>query len=533
MKPTRLFAHTLCLSALLALSILPAAVRAQAPARPAAPQAIAPGEMTLTPDTRKAVLETVWGRVNTRYYDPTFGGVDWKAVHDKYAPRALPAQSDRAYYSLLQQMLGELKRSHFAIIPPDQYTLEDGAAALAQTKTTPTTVPTKPAVPTAPLAPTTTPTSPVTAPAAPVKTTPAVVPAPNNPQPVVPAAVPQAPVSPIGARDGSAGFEIRLVENVPTVWKVDKGSGAETAGLKPGYVVTKIQNIPLGPIVEQIGKIVKDPGEAAVAVRHGLASALVGPIGSPVSVEVLDANNAPQTLIVPRAALQGIPTKFGELPTQYVQTESRILPGNIGYVHFNIFLVPILVPVRAAIAQMRAQNVSGLVLDLRNNPGGLGALANAISGSLFSSRTDLGAMTLRTGVARFPVFPIDEPYTGPLVILTDEGSASTSEIMAGSLQELGRATVVGQKTAGAVLPSAIETLPGTRARLQYAFADFKTPKGTLLEGRGVLPDIPVQVTRRALLDGHDPELDAAINVIKDKAAPKPTKSSVKAGQIVP
>jgi C-terminal processing protease CtpA/Prc len=63
------------------------------------------------------------------------------------------------------------------------------------------------------------------------------------------------------------------------------------------------------------------------------------------------------------------------------------------------------------------------------------------------------------------------------------------------------------------LPSQIIQLP-TGARLQYAIADFKTPKGVLVEGRGVRPDVEVSLTRRALLEGRDSQLEAAIEQIK-------------------
>jgi carboxyl-terminal processing protease len=105
------------------------------------------------------------------------------------------------------------------------------------------------------------------------------------------------------------------------------------------------------------------------------------------------------------------------------------------------------------------------------------------------------------------------PFTGPLAILTDEGSASASEILAAGLQEAKRAVVVGDATLGAVLPSVIESLPGG-AVMQYVVADFKTPKGVALEGRGVQPDRRVVETRAALRGGRDPVLDAALVALK-------------------
>ena len=68
---------------------------------------------------------------------------------------------------------------------------------------------------------------------------------------------------------------------------------------------------------------------------------------------------------------------------------------------------------------------------------------------------------------------------------------------------------------GAALPSVFGKLP-TGALFQYAIADFKTPKGVLIEGLGVKPDIEVKLTRRALLEGRDPQLDAAVGIINQK-----------------
>ena len=122
---------------------------------------------------------------------------------------------------------------------------------------------------------------------------------------------------------------------------------------------------------------------------------------------------------------------------------------------------------------------------------------------------------MRTGYQHFAIFP-QPPLSRAGGGSTDGGSASTSEIFAAGMQELGRAVVVGERTAGAALPSIIQKLP-TGALFQYAIADFRTPKGTLVEGRGVAPDVEVKFTRRALLEGRDPQLDAAIEQINKQS----------------
>jgi carboxyl-terminal processing protease len=122
---------------------------------------------------------------------------------------------------------------------------------------------------------------------------------------------------------------------------------------------------------------------------------------------------------------------------------------------------------------------------------------------------------MRVGHTNFAVFPQSGAYTGRVAILIDGSSASTSEVFAGGMQDIGRAVVIGERSAGAALPSIFEKLP-TGALFQYAIADFKTPKGVLVEGRGVVPDREVKLTRRTLLEGRDTQLEAAIEQVTKK-----------------
>src|SRR5262249_52045316 len=148
--------------------------------------------------------------------------------------------------------------------------------------------------------------------------------------------------------------------------------------------------------------------------------------------------------------------------------------------------------------------------------------------SLFVDRPlALGTLQLRNFDQTFTAKPElgSTPYLGPLAILTDEGTASTSEMLAAGLQEARRAVVVGDASVGAVLPSVVESLPGG-AIIQDVVADFKTPKGVLLEGRGVQPDKRVIETRAALRTGRDPVLDAALVAIRaSRPANAPTGSA--------
>ncbi len=124
-------------------------------------------------------------------------------------------------------------------------------------------------------------------------------------------------------------------------------------------------------------------------------------------------------------------------------------------------------------------------------------------------QTSLGTSHMRSGQMKLAVFPQAQPYTGPVAVLIDGGSGSATEIFASGLQELRRAVIIGERRAGAVLPSAMVKLP-TGAIFQYVFADFRTPSGALIEGRGVAPDVEIKHTRASLLAGRDAPLEAAI-----------------------
>jgi carboxyl-terminal processing protease len=102
-----------------------------------------------------------------------------------------------------------------------------------------------------------------------------------------------------------------------------------------------------------------------------------------------------------------------------------------------------------------------------------------------------------------------EPFAGPLAILVDGMTGSASECFAGGLQALGRATVFGQTSMGQALPAFFDKLPNGDV-LIHATGDFVTANGTRLEGRGVIPDEPVPVTRSDLLAGRDTALGAAL-----------------------
>ena len=312
-----------------------------------------------------------------------------------------------------------------------------------------------------------------------------------------------------GTEDGDAdpGVTVRVIENRATVTAVRAGSSADKAGLKPGFIVTHIGGwVPTPGVSPRPLR----PVEERFALRVAAARRLSGPEGSRVTVKFIDGHDRAGEVVLAREAPQGKPVRIGILGPMYPDVQT-VRIGDVGVVAFNLFLTEGVLPkVQEAIEKFRVQKVKALVLDLRGNPGGLGAMAIPVAARLTRQPIDLGSIQFRNHANNLRAEPPlgVTPFTGKVVILTDEGSASTSEILAAGLQEAGRAVVVGDTSLGAALASAVESMPGG-AMLQYVVADFRTPKGVLIEGRGVQPNKRVLETRAALLQGRDVVLDAA------------------------
>jgi carboxyl-terminal processing protease len=251
--------------------------------------------------------------------------------------------------------------------------------------------------------------------------------------------------------------------------------------------------------------------EERFALRRRCAHLLSGPAGSKVSVRFLDGKDQPHETMLTRdpPARRAVQALMMPPIVPEVRVSHR---GDVGIIAFNFFLLqPILVEVQNAIEGFRQSGAKALILDLRGNPGGFGGMAIPLAARLVSTETNLGMIQFRDFANNLVAVPSlgSRPFTGKVVILTDEGSASTSEILAAGLQEAKRASVVGESTVGAALGSTIEALPGG-AVMQIPVAGFKTPKGVAIEGRGVQPDRRVLETRASLLAGQDLVLDEAV-----------------------
>ena len=315
-----------------------------------------------------------------------------------------------------------------------------------------------------------------------------------------------------GGGDGSPGIDVRVLEGKAVVTDLDPGSSAEMAGVKRGWVVVSANAKPLAPVIE---KLKSDPAIHELALERAVRVRLTGSVGETMKVVFLDGANAQVTRDLELRPERGQTARFGNLPPMHVFFESKKL-GNTGYVRFNMFLDLVRVMGSFADAVQGCMQCDGLIVDLRGNPGGIGGMAMGMAGWLVDKPDQrLGTMYMRDATLNFVINPRADVFAGPVAVLVDGSSASTSEIFAEGLKDLGRARVFGTKTAAAALPSIFERLPNGDG-FQYATANYISAGGKPLEGIGVTPDVEVKLTREGLLAGHDAVLDAALEWIRKK-----------------
>ncbi len=309
------------------------------------------------------------------------------------------------------------------------------------------------------------------------------------------------------SENSTPGVAVKIVDGKALVGSVEPNSPAALAGLMPGMLLENIN----GESVAEVLKLAEAAGDQETQRQTGqaLGKKLNGAKSAKVAVDVVDASGAKKHLELDRAEPKGKLVTFGNLPEQRVYFESRRLPGGAGYIHFNEFLDPVSIMPQLETAMKEFAKAPGIVLDLRGNPGGIGIMAMGVAGFFVSKQGQkLGAMKMRDMTLKFAIYPRAEVYEGPLAILVDGGSASTSEILAEGMRDLGRARIFGTRSAGAALPSDIVRLPNADG-FQYAQASYTSEKGKVLEGAGVEPDEEVRETRESLSAGRDPVAEAA------------------------
>lgn len=289
---------------------------------------------------------------------------------------------------------------------------------------------------------------------------------------------------------GGVGMEVSEENGVLTVITPIEGSPAEKAGIKPRDQIIEIEGKSTqGMVVQEAVRILR------------------GPSGTPVKITIRrEGEKEPRVITLIR----------DKIVVKSVKPE--LLENGIGYVKLAQFQDRTSQELTEAIDGLETQNgkeLSGLILDLRNNPGGL--LTEAIdvvdefidSGLIVSVRGRTEDQTREYYATKNGSF-----QTFPVVVIVNDGSASASEVVAEALQDSKRAVILGTKTFGKGSVQTIIKLEDGSG-LKLTTAKFYAPSGRSINQVGVTPDIKVENS-----DDQDKQLESAINILNSSEADK-------------
>ncbi len=317
--------------------------------------------------------------------------------------------------------------------------------------------------------------------------------------------------SPVVLSEGSTGVDIRLIDNRATITRIEPGSPAEEAGLMLGFQILSVNRTEIHDIVMAKEPTLKPPfsdRSRRYSQTHEVLNRLYGQAGSVVTIGYLDQNRQRHELeLTRRPRVHDLITQLGDFPA-FLSFEAKRLDSDVGYVRFNCFHPDIADAIIYAIDSMA--DTSGLIIDLRGNSCGLLKTRKALADKLVNQPALF--WQFRTRHECYDVFldPAEDTYDRPVAILIDGMSGEASEEFAGCMQAIGRAAIIGERTRGAVLATQMIQLP-RGANFIFAVAQILTANGTVLEGRGVLPDIEVPLDQHNLLGGTDRQVEAALD----------------------
>lgn len=264
---------------------------------------------------------------------------------------------------------------------------------------------------------------------------------------------------------GGLGLQIGTKDNKLVVIAPIEGTPAEAAGVKPGDVILKVDDQILTKDTSLMDAVNKMRGEKGTKV-----------------VLTIQRDQVPNPLVF-------------ELVRDVIRIQSvksKVLEPGIGYVRITQFQEQTAHDLSKAIAKLRESNIHSLILDLRNNPGGLLTSAVEVSEQFLENGKLIVFIKGRDGKRdEYLASNAGALKDIPLIVLVNEGSASASEIVSGALQDWGRAVVVGTQTFGKGSVQTILPLSDGSA-LRLTTAKYYTPKGRSIQNTGIDPDIVVK-----------------------------------------
>lgn len=268
-----------------------------------------------------------------------------------------------------------------------------------------------------------------------------------------------------------------------------EGSPASQAGIRPRDRIVKIDGVPTNSL---------SLDEAAERMR--------GPAGSHVTLTIVSDATQPRDIELVRDRITLNPV-YAELQPQTDGTK-------VGYIRLTQFNANATAEMAHAISQLESEGAEGYILDLRNNPGGLLQAGIEIARLWLDEGTIVYTVN-RNGIQDSVLADGESLTDDPLVILVNQGTASASEILAGALQDNGRAKLVGERTFGKGLIQSLFNL-SDGAGLAVTIAKYETPNHHDINRQGIIPDVQVSLdllNREQLSMATDSQYQAALGIL--------------------
>lgn len=268
---------------------------------------------------------------------------------------------------------------------------------------------------------------------------------------------------------GGIGIEITIHKDILTVVSPIEDTPAFQAGVKAGDKIIMIE-----------GKSTKDINIMEAVNR------LRGPKDTKVTISILRGKeNKLRDFVITRAIIK------------IVSVKHKLLDDQIGYVRIASFQDKTADDLKKALQEMTTKNKSlkGIVLDLRNNPGGLLNQSIEVSDVFLKSGVIVSTKGRTKGMeSKVSARDTGDEFTAPIVVMVNEGTASAAEIVSGALQDNGRALVLGTQTFGKGSVQTVIPLEDGAA-LKLTTARYYTPKGRSIQAEGIAPDVVVKYLR--------------------------------------
>lgn len=278
---------------------------------------------------------------------------------------------------------------------------------------------------------------------------------------------------------GGVGIVIGVKDKVLTVVSPIEGTPGEKAGIKSGDQIIKING-------EETKELALD--EAVGRIR--------GPEGTQVTLTIRNAKGEVRDVVLTRSNIQ-IKTVGG-----------KILPENIGYIRISMFNENTGADFAKKLQELEAEGMKGLILDLRDNPGGLLEESVKVAGKIVPKGPVVSVVT-RDGSRETHSSKL-EAIKYPLVVLVNGGSASASEIVAGAVQDTKAGKLIGTKTYGKGSVQTLMRLDNETA-IKLTIAKYLTPADRSINGVGIEPDVKIEQGPL----GTDIQLEKAVEVMKN------------------